>query len=100
MSFSPAQRDVVSYIRILRCIYNRAVEEWLAKQTDPFKRVYTGVDKTSKRALTLKKIKRIKDLDLTAYPALEYARDMFLFSFYMRGMSFIDIAYRHHTCCR
>lgn len=81
------------YIRILRCIYNRAVEEGLAKQTDPFKRVYTGVDKTPKRALTLKEIKRIKDLDLTAHPGLEYARDMFLFSFYMRGMSFIDIAY-------
>lgn len=81
------------YMRVLRCIYNRAVEEGLAKQTDPFKRVYTGVDKTPKRAITLKEIKRIKELDLTANPDLDYARDMFLFSFYMRGMSFIDIAY-------
>lgn len=81
------------YMRILRCIYNRAVEDGLTQQTDPFKRVYTGVDKTAKRAITLKEIKRIKELDLTDNPDLEYARDMFLFSFYLRGISFIDLAY-------
>ena len=81
------------YMRILRCIYRRAVEEGLAQQTDPFKRVYTGVDKTAKRAITLKEIKRIKELDLSNHPDLDYARDMFLFSFYLRGISFIDLAY-------
>lgn len=81
------------YMRILRCIYNRAVEEGLATQTTPFKHVYTGVDKTAKRAITLKEIKRIKDLDLSAKPDLDFARNLFLFSFYMRGMSFIDMAY-------
>ncbi len=81
------------YMRILRCIYNRAVEEELVQQTDPFKRVYTGVDKTAKRAITLKEIKRIKELDLSDKPAIDYARDMFLFSFYLRGISFIDLAY-------
>ena len=81
------------YMRILRCIYNRAVEEGLVQQTEPFKRVYTGVDKTSKRAVTLKEIKSIKELDLTDKSALDYARDMFLFSFYLRGMSFVDLAY-------
>jgi len=81
------------YIRILRCIYNRAVEDGLVRQTDPFKRVYTGVDKTAKRAISLKEIKRIKELDLSDKPALDYARDLFLFSFYTRGMSFIDLAY-------
>ena len=81
------------YMRILRCIYNRAVEDGLTRQTDPFRRVYTGVDKTAKRAITLKEIKRIKELDLTNKPDLDYARDMFLFSFYLRGISFIDLAY-------
>lgn len=81
------------YMRILRCIYNRAVEEGLAQQTDLFKRVYTGVDKTAKRAITLKDIKRIKELYLANLPDLDYARDIFLFSFYLRGMSFIDLAY-------
>jgi transposase len=81
------------YMRILRCIYNRAVEEGLTQQTDPFRRVYTGVDKTAKRAITLKEIRRIKELDLSDTPDLDYSRDMFLFSFYLRGMSFIDLAY-------
>ena len=81
------------YMRILRCNYNRAVDDGLTTQTDPFRRVYTGVDKTAKRAISLKEIRRIKELDLTDNPDLDYARDMFLFSFYMRGMSFIDLAY-------
>ena len=43
--------------------------------------------------IRVKAIKRIKELDLTLKPHLDYARDMFLFSFYTRGMSFIDMAY-------
>ena len=81
------------YMRILRCIYNRAVEDGLTQPADPFRRVYTGVDKTAKRAITLKEIKRIKELELTDKPDLDYARDIFLFSFYLRGISFIDLAY-------
>ena len=81
------------YMRILRAVYNRAVEKELIEQKHPFKHVYTGIDKTVKRAVPLKAIKRIKELDLTLKPHLDYARDMFLFSFYTRGMSFIDMAY-------
>ena len=81
------------YMRILRCIYNRAVEDGLTQQAEPFRRVYTGVDKTAKRAITLKEIKRIKELDLNDTSDLDYARDIFLLSFYLRGISFIDMAY-------
>lgn len=81
------------YMRVLRSVYNRAVEDGLTTQSTPFKRAYTGVDKTSKRAINLKEIKKIKDLNLNNAPVLDFARDMFLFAFYMRGMSFIDIAY-------
>ena len=81
------------YMRILRAVYNRAVEKELTEQKHPFKHVYTGIGKTVKRAIPLKAIKHIKELDLTLKPHLDYARDMFLFSFYTRGMSFIDMAY-------
>lgn len=81
------------YMRILRAVYNRAVEKELTEQKHPFKHVYTGIGKTVKRAIPLKTIKHIKELDLALKPHLEYARDMFLFSFYTRGMSFIDMAY-------
>ena len=94
MRISNLCRNTTSfYLRIFRSIYNRAVEDGLTEQSYPFKRVYTGVDKTSKRAINLKEIKKIKDLDLSQTPALDFARDIFLFSFYMRGMSFVDIAY-------
>ncbi len=81
------------YMRIFRSVYNRAVEDGLSKQSTPFKHVYTGVDKTSKRAISLEEIRRIKNLNLRDTPKLDFARDLFMFSFYMRGMSFIDIAY-------
>lgn len=81
------------YMRILRAVYNRAVEKDLTSNRNPFKHVYTGIDKTIKRAIPLKAIKQIKNLDLSLQPSLEFARDMFLFSFYTRGMSFIDMAY-------
>ena len=81
------------YMRILRAAYNRAVEKGLTVQKHPFKHVYTGMDKTQKRAIPLKDIKRIKELDLSRKPHWELARDMFLFSFYTRGMSFIDMAH-------
>ena len=81
------------YMRILRAVYNRAVEKVLTTNRNPFKHIYTGIDKTVKRAIPLKTIKHIKDLDLSLQPSLDFARDMFLFSFYTRGMSFIDMAY-------
>lgn len=81
------------YMRILKAVYNRAVEDGLTEQRYPFKSVYTGVEKTMKRALSLNDIRRIKGVDLSLKPSLDYACDMFLFCFYTRGMSFIDMAY-------
>ena len=85
------------YMRILRAVYNRAVEKELTEQRNPFKHVYTGIDKTVKRAVPMKVIRRIKNIDLSLKPSLDFARDMFLFSFYTRGMSFIDMAYLRKT---
>lgn len=81
------------YMRNLRAVYNRAVEKELTQQRFPFKHVYTGVEKTVKRAVPLKVIKRIKEMDLSLNPPADFVRDMFLFSFYTRGMSLVDMAY-------
>ena len=88
-----APNTISFYTRILRAVYNRAVEDDIIENRNPFRHVYTGVDKTVKRALPLAVIKKIKALDLSLTPALDYARDMFLMSFYLRGMSFIDMAF-------
>lgn len=81
------------YMRNLRAVYNRAVEKGLTLQRHPFRHVYTGVDKTAKRAVSLVIIKRIKEAELSPNSSIEFARDMFLFSFYTRGMSMVDMAY-------
>ena len=81
------------YMRNLRAVYNRAVEKGLTPQNNPFRHVYTGIDKTMKRAIPIKSIKALKELDLSMKPTLVFARDMFMFSFYTRGMSFVDMAY-------
>lgn len=81
------------YMRNLRSAYNAAVEAGLTDDRQPFRKVYTGVDKTVKRAIGMSDIRRIQSLDLSAKPVLDFARDILLFSFYMRGMSFIDMSY-------
>lgn len=81
------------YIRILRAAYNRAVECDIIENKNPFKRVYTGIDKTVKRALPLLIIKKIKLLELPLNSSMDFARDIFMMSFYLRGMSFIDMAF-------
>ena len=81
------------YMRNLRAIYNRAVDKGLTVQHSPFKHVYTGIDKTMKRAVSMTVIRQIRDLDLRFSSSMDYARDIFMFSFYTRGMSFVDMAF-------
>ena len=49
------------YMRILRAVYNRAVEKELTTQRFPFRHVYTGIEKTIKRAIPQPIIRQIKD---------------------------------------
>ena len=87
-------RNTVSfYMRILRAVYNRAVQKRLVEQTFPFRNVYTGVDRTRKRAVDEDVISRLLHLDVGGSQSLETARDLFMFSFYARGMAFVDMAY-------
>ena len=81
------------YNRILRAVYNRAVSEGITENRHPFRNAYTGIGKTIKRALSIETIKKIRKLRLPKGSVTEYARNMFMMSFYLRGMSFIDLAY-------
>lgn len=88
-----APNTISFYMKHLRAVYNRAVEDELIIDKHPFKRVNTSISSTPKRAVSLNTIKLIKRMDLSNSPIKRFARDIFLFSFYTRGMSFVDIAF-------
>ncbi len=79
-----AYNTISFYARILRAVYNRAAEKEITENRNPFRHIYTGIGKAVKRALSLETIKRIKSLDLSMSPSLEFACDMFMMSFFLR----------------
>ena len=70
-----APNTISFYMKRLRAVYNNAVEDGYVENKNPFKKVFTSSEKTSYS------------------PSKSFARDMFLFSFYTRGMAFVDMAY-------
>jgi site-specific recombinase XerD len=95
-----SMNSISCYMRVWRAVYNKAVEERLTIQRHPFKHVYTGIAKTVKRAVREELIIHLKELDLSEMKELSIARDLFLFSFYTRGMSFVDMAGLTHKNMR
>lgn len=87
------RNSVSFYMRILRSVYNKAVRQRLAEQTFPFGNVYTGIDRTRKRAIDERFIGRLRELDLHASNPLSLARDLFIFSYCTRGMAFVDMVF-------
>lgn len=81
------------YMRIMRAVYNKAVRQKLVEQSHPFTEVYTGIDRTRKRAVSESVISQLYKLKLTEGTPLALARDIFIFSYCTRGMAFVDIAY-------
>ena len=87
------RNSVSFYMRVLRAIYNKAVRQKLIEQQHPFTEVYTGIDRTRKRAVSESIIAQLHRLELEVGTPLSLCRDMFIFSYCTRGMAFVDIAY-------
>ena len=81
------------YLRTLKTLYLKAVDMGLTENKGIFSRVFTGFATTAKRAITIDGIKKILKLRLKDGSALAFARDMFMLSFYLQGISFVDMAY-------
>ena len=96
------------YIRILQAVYHKAVRQGLADDRKPFVGVYRGVAKTVKRAIDPTEVCQLKALDIRValeergyagkrlenlLRRLEFARDIFLFCFCARGLTFVDLAH-------
>lgn len=91
------RNSVSFYMRIMRAVYNKAVRQRLVEQSYPFSEVYTGIDRTRKRAVPETIIARLHRLELKTGSSLALARDIFIFSYCTRGMAFVDIAYLKKT---
>lgn len=93
---SVSPNTVIFHIRYLKAVYNQAVEKgyFRGSHNNPFRRQVIKQIATRKRALTRRTLRQISDLDLSElHPRYALARDLFMFSFYTRGMSFIDMVY-------
>jgi len=81
-------------MRELRAIFNKAINyEIISPDIYPFKnyKISKLKAKTQKRALTIEEFKKIRDVDLSNHPHLINAHKFFLFSFYARGINFVDM---------
>lgn len=82
-----------AYLRAIRAIYNQAIKAKLVdKELYPFAEYEIKSVKTRKRAISIEAIKRIEEKVLAPTHPLFHARNYFLLSFYLRGMSFADLA--------
>lgn len=79
------------YMRILKSAYHKIVSEYDVEQTNPFKHVYCGVDKTVKRAVDIQTVIRLMNYKVQNKNE-EFSKDAFIFCFLARGMAFIDLA--------
>lgn len=81
-------------MRELRSLVNKAIQRKIMSKEDyPFDEYLISKlkTKTKKRALTLEDFRKFKNVDLTERPELLEAYHYFMFSFYTRGMNFVDI---------
>ena len=91
------QNSIRCYLRTLNTMLCKAVAEGLLSNRNLFSHVRLSYVKTTKRAISEKELKVIANLELPEHSTMALARDIFMFSFYMRGMPFVDIAYLRKT---
>lgn len=81
-------------MRQLRALYNDAINRGIANEEFyPFKKYKISKlkGKATKRALTIVEVKKILNINISEYPHLQNSFNYFLFSYYCRGMNFIDL---------
>ncbi|MBO7067135.1 MAG: site-specific integrase [Bacteroidaceae bacterium] len=98
------------YIRALQSVYHKAVRQGLTEDRRPFCGTYRGVARTTKRAINASEVCLLSTLDIRSallstgdyengkrldnmQYQLEFARDIFIFCFCARGLTFVDLAH-------
>lgn len=83
------------YTRMLRSICNQAVAQKAVQINtfELFRDVFMGCKPTAKRAIKPSIIGRLINADFAEHPHLKFSRDLFLLSFYLRGIPFVDLVH-------
>ena len=89
-------RSIANILMFIRNLYNKAIEQNLAKQENyPFGsgkgKIRITIPQSIKIGLTLPEIEHIEMLDLSDSKAQQHARNAWLFSFYLAGMRIADV---------
>jgi len=77
------------YLRNFSAMYHQCNRDYT---DNPFKHVNMRSCPTRKRAFDKQAMQRIRQFDAQGKESLAFSRDLFLFSFYTQGMSFVDVA--------
>ena len=83
------------YLRTIQAVFNRAISEGLiSRDLYPFGQGKYQIfnSPTIKRAISKDAIKKIRDKEFPENSSLWHAKNYFLFSFYARGMNWVDMA--------
>ncbi|EKU88356.1 tyrosine-type recombinase/integrase [Bacteroides oleiciplenus] len=93
-----SQNTSACYFRALRAICREAERKKELKDIRQlFNGIFMGYEETRKRALNIEQLRAVAEVDLEDAPRLGMARDLFILSYYLRGIPFIDLAYLRKT---
>lgn len=97
-SLNLSRNSVTNYISIFRSVYNSAISENLiTPKRNPFQKLRLRPVSTYKRSVGTSVIKEMTQLNLKDNKRLDFARDLFLFSFMACGMPFVDLTRLTHS---
>ena len=89
-----SRNTICYYMRNFRSVYNSAVMEGCVPDTvSPFQYISSSPCVTLKRAINEDSLRRLLEADFSDDLHLDMARDLFMFSFFSRGMPFVDVIF-------
>jgi integrase len=86
--------SVSNYFRSIRAIYNKAIKmKVVDRSLYPFHDISIKSEKTAKRAVLKEDITKLLEIPLQQHSPCWRSLNYFMLSFYLRGISFTDLAY-------
>lgn len=90
--------SVSNYFRSIRAIYNKAIKMKVVDRSFyPFHDISIKSEKTAKRAILKDDITKLLQIHLEKNSTCWRSLNYFMFSFFLRGISFTDLAYLKHS---